>query len=360
MRDAEIVCAESPLRWLICLLVIGAVCSLSQPARAAKTDVIHLKNGDRITGDIKEMRLGEMRVNTDAMGYVLVKWANIDRIASDKYIQFETTTGSLYSGWIADFAADRSIRVRTEQGEQSVDFYSIVQIKPVKIKQNLWDRMDKTLQLGFSYTRASDILRWNVQSGIDYRTLRFATSLSLESFVTHNREGTASRRAKLDGSYTRYVGDRYFWYGSTGVEQNDELGIEERYQVAAGAGRFLWQRPGSEFSASLGVSANVEQSTGSSSAAGTTKENLEGVAQLDWTFFKLNVPRSRIGTNLQYFPGISDSGRNRANFTLNLRQEFVLDLFWNVELYASYDSRPPAGAISKEDYGVITSLQYDW
>ena len=48
------------------------------------------------------------------------------------------------------------------------------------------------------------------------------------------------------------------------------------------------------------------------------------------------------------------------NLNINLKQEFVEDLFLNLEFYGSYDSRPPVGAKSTTDYGVITSLQYEW
>jgi hypothetical protein len=31
-----------------------------------------------------------------------------------------------------------------------------------------------------------------------------------------------------------------------------------------------------------------------------------------------------------------------------------------MEFYGSYDSRPPTGAQSTTDYGVITSLEFEW
>ena len=35
-------------------------------------------------------------------------------------------------------------------------------------------------------------------------------------------------------------------------------------------------------------------------------------------------------------------------------------LNWNLEIYSSFDSQPPEGAFSGEDFGVITSLEYEW
>ena len=344
---------------LIC--IVAAACfSCPQYAGAAKTDVLHIKNGDRITGEIKEMQRGEMRIDTAASGEIRVKWDHIVRIESDKHIQFETIDGSIYSGSLADAAEEHGLRVKEPGGLAVLSYEDVVLVRPVKLKENLWDQMDKTLQVGFSYTQASDILRWNIQTEVAYKTLDFESKLAVESFVTNDRDGNDSRRAKIDLRYMDFVGERYFWYGSVGAERNDELGISERYLLGAGYGRFLWQRPVSELGASIGISANQERSTGSATQSATTTDNLEGVVALDWRHFRLNTPKSLVTAQLTWFPGITDAGRNRADLKLNMRQEFFVDLFWNVELYASHDSRPPAGAKSGDDWGIITSLEYEW
>ena len=110
----------------------------------------------------------------------------------------------------------------------------------------------------------------------------------------------------------------------------------------------------------VGIAANRESSIGDMTSAGSNETNMEGVLQIDWTYFKLNTPKSRISTQLQYYPGITDTGRHRANFNVNLRQEFLKDLFLNIKFFSSYDSKPPQGALSQEDYGIVTSLEYEW
>lgn len=42
------------------------------------------------------------------------------------------------------------------------------------------------------------------------------------------------------------------------------------------------------------------------------------------------------------------------------RQEFVEDLYLSITWYSSYDSTPPQSAVAKQDYGVVTSLEYHW
>jgi hypothetical protein len=61
---------------------------------------------------------------------------------------------------------------------------------------------------------------------------------------------------------------------------------------------------------------------------------------------------------LRVFPSLTDSGRWRASFDTNFRLEFVEDLFWNLDFYASYDSDPISIEGSTSDYGITSSLGY--
>ena len=343
-------------------LVLSAFVLLSvaaSPALADKTDVIYLQNGDRITGEIKELVLGEVRVETDDIGDISIKWNKIKSIDSDKAIQFELIDGRRFFGGISN-VQDGSLTVQSPANEYDLDMSSIIHLQPINRDQGIWERMDKHLRIGFSYTQASDVLRWNIATGLKFRALRYQTHLSFESFVTNIGQGADSRRANLTGSYYRYMGRRNFWFGSGSAQTNDELGIDRRFLLSTGFGRFLWQSQSSEMVGALGIAANRENSTGDTMSGGTNETNLEGVLELDWTFFKLSTPKSRINTQLQYYPGITDTGRHRVNLNLNLRQEFLKDLFWNVEFFSSFDNKPPQGAISREDYGVVTSLEYEW
>ena len=341
------------------LLSLTLLCVLMTPVWADKTDIIYLKNGDRITGEIKELLFGEVRVETDTIGDIQVNWSKIRGIQSDKSIRVETVDGMRYFGSISKVDED-SLIVDGASGPQVLDLKSIIHIQPIKQDQGFWEGLDKNLRVGFSFTRASDIMRWNVAAGLRHKALRYQTDLTFESFVTNNGGGADSRRANLTASYYRFRGNRNFWYGSGSVQQNDELGIDLRFLLSGGLGRFFVQSQRHELVGAVGIAANRENSTGDMTSSSTTDTQMEGVLQVDWTYFKLNTPKSRIKTRLQYYPGITDTGRTRANFNVTLSQEIFKDLNWNLEFYSSFDSKPPQGALSQEDYGVVTSIEYQW
>jgi hypothetical protein len=60
---------------------------------------------------------------------------------------------------------------------------------------------------------------------------------------------------------------------------------------------------------------------------------------------------------LTVFPSITDAGRVRADLEIGLRRELVTDLFIELSVYDSYDSKPPEDG-TDNDYGIVTSLGY--
>ncbi len=325
-----------------------------------KTDIIFMRNGDRVTGEILEMLQGQLRLDSVSMGVILIKWSDIDHIESTKYIQTELLDGSRVFGQVPASAQTGVMSVRTASGAvQPVDHKNVARLEPIKMKPSFWEKLDNSLSLGATYTKASDVLQWNVAARTKFRTRKYRTSLSFDSMITSNSDASKhSRRGELTADYSLLRPNRFFWFGSGSVQTNDELGIDKRYLATLGYARYVVQRQTSELVLGLGLAGNLESSIGDTTEESTNSANTEGVLQMQWTYFKLNSPKSNINALLQYYPGISDSGRDRANANLRLRQEFIKDLFWSINLYGSYDSKPPSGALAKTDYGMVTSLEY--
>jgi len=71
--------------------------------------IVYLKNGDRVTGEIKDLIRGEMRLKTDTFGTIYVKWQDVERIKTDRRLQVEQVSGQRYFGpALADNSPDRT------------------------------------------------------------------------------------------------------------------------------------------------------------------------------------------------------------------------------------------------------------
>ena len=57
-----------------------------------KTDIILMANGDRITGEIKQLEHGKLRVSTDSLGEIRIEWDDIEQIDSTYEFQSDRKT----------------------------------------------------------------------------------------------------------------------------------------------------------------------------------------------------------------------------------------------------------------------------
>ena len=150
------------------------------------------------------------------------------------------------------------------------------------------------------------------------------------------------------------------------LQKNDEFGIDLRASIGGGVGRILRENNNNRIEVLGGLLLNderlinTEEIVNLPSPIVTEEDNttLEGLIELNYDWFRFDTPELDIKSTLSLFPGITDSGRLRAEFDLRFRWEMVEDLFWEMEYYNNYDSGRESATESISDYGIITSLGY--
>ena len=75
------------------VLTVGLALALATEAAAQKTDVIVLRNGDRITGEIKGLVRGKLEVSTDNLSTVLITWVEVVELRTKRMFVVELITG---------------------------------------------------------------------------------------------------------------------------------------------------------------------------------------------------------------------------------------------------------------------------
>jgi hypothetical protein len=226
----------------------------------------------------------------------------------------------------------------------------IASMKPIRVDESFWHRIEGDVSAGIDFKSASDILLVNVASNLRLREEKYELSFGLNWNETSRTDDNDSSRADLSGDYTRFLEGRWFWKASAGLERNQELGIDLRTIISGTAGKYFIQTSTMRFEVNVGLAASLEDRTD-----GTKQDGVEGLIRSSFDIFKLNIPMTRLTANVNLFPGITQSGRLRVNTDITLRNEIFRDFFWDLSFYSSYDNQPAEGFVS-EDYGIITSL----
>ena len=218
------------------------------------------------------------------------------------------------------------------------------------------ERIDGDITLGYNYTKASDVAQLNVGLDLAYRDEQRILSADFNAVSSTSANNESSERANLSFNYIRLLRNRWD-AGATGLaETNDELGIDRRFSFGGGGGRFLRQTNRSSMLLVGGLQLTQEKAANIEG----TDESLEGYGSFTAEWFRYDEPELDFSTTLAVFPSLSDWGRVRANLDLRLKWEIVADLFWDITLYNSYDSDPPSLDADQNDFGVRTSVGWEF
>jgi hypothetical protein len=339
----------------ILILVLAVTSAMGSPALARdKTDVIQLTNGDRVTGEIKQLEHGILRLGTESMGEVQIEWDDIVRIKSDFGFQFERSDGQRITGTIVETPDQHEITLRSD--DLSVAFAHDELVRISQIDNSFWKRLQGSMTFGYSFTKASDVAQGNFGYRATHRTEKRSFALDGSTIVTSDQDNESTQRTNLSFSMTRFRKNRWFNTYLSGLESNDELGLNLRTSIGLGLGRYLQQTNSSEFGLIAGVIGTSETLEGDVSS----QENIEGLLALDYSRYIYDDPMLDLSSRLSIFPSITESGRMRAQFDINLRWEMFADLFWDLGYYNTYDSNPASGSESTNDYGVVTSIGWSF
>jgi hypothetical protein len=334
-----------------------AISVVSVTAQAApKTDIVVLVNGDRITGEIKQLFRGKLKISTDSAETIDIQWDKVATLQSQQRLQVELSSGEHFFG--SAEPSNDSGQLRLKDGPDAepliLPLISVVQIYPIDQGKRLAG-YDGYLTAGYSFTKANSLQEFAFSGGLSTTQERHRWSVDASTAVTTQQGPNDTQRFDVRGQFRRFLAQRYFWQSTLGFESNDELGLNLRTGLGAALGRYLAQSHYHEWALFVGANATNE-----SEIAAATRQNLEALFGTQFAFFQYDTPERTVNAELDLLPSLTDSGRIRADAKVVSRIEIVRDFFFELMLYGTYDNKPGANAKSNSDYGTEISLGYSF
>jgi hypothetical protein len=341
--------------WALAFLVLPNV--LSHTAWGFdrdKSDVVTLRNGNNISGDIISLRFGILRVKTNDMSTLSIQWPSVRSIASKFSFAVEIRDGTKIYGPIVTSTDGAQLMIGSGDDRTTIPIGDVERID--QYSPNFWKRINGNLAVGFSYTKSSAISVGSVNLDTSYRSTGTDASLAFSSNSTKSTNGVTTNRDVLSTNVLFLRQSRNFWGLIGSAERDQELGIDARLVGGAVLGRRLVQAPHTELTGTIGLVGAQEWIAGSSAARTST----EGVIGGAWRVFKFTDPETTLHLDLAVFPGISDSGRYRATGNFSLTFKITGDFTVGLTGYLSYDNRPPEPTAQTSDYGLTFNLGYSF
>ncbi|MCK5705686.1 MAG: DUF481 domain-containing protein [Cyclobacteriaceae bacterium] len=328
----------------------------SFPVLSQKTDRVLLDNNDWITGEIKKMDYGKVSFKTDAAGTIQIKWDRIYQIISDKYYEIGLGRGVMYYGSLDITKGDEKYKVLviTEEEELVIDMNRIVEITPIKNK--FWAKMDGNIDMGYSYTKGSEVKQWNSSFRLDYRPENSITTISANSIFTEQPERDATTKQDVSLSYKYLMKNNLAYTGFTALQQNSELGILLRSSLGVGLSKNWFRSNMQRFITTLGVIINRENASDDTQAS----INYEGLVRMEYRVFRYRDPEIDVTSYIDFYPSFTIKDRYRTDLDIKVKFEVFNDFYIGFTFYHNLDTKPPESAASKSDWGINSSIGYSF
>ncbi len=319
------------------------------------TDVIIMKNGDHLTGEIKGLNAGVLYMS---MQYILgtsqVQWSNVARLESKQLFLVKTEDGLVYTGTLntADTPSGRPMEIAVVEtsGKEVINSTRIVEMDTTSSK--FLQRFSGSINTGIIYSKGNQSTQYSLGSQITYPRPRWGAGASYNSTLSSSTGVTASTRNQLDADAFRLLRwDNWFYEGLGSFLQSSEQGIVRQATFGGGIGRYLKNSNAARVSLLGGF---VGQNTVYQSNINT--QNLgSGLIAANLQFFRFN----KTNGSLQAFfmPAVSEPGRVKFNLNAAYYIKLTGNLSWNVSFYGNWDNRPPNG-LSASDYGSNSGLSW--
>jgi len=339
-------------RWIPAALLTALVfTSTSSVATTHKRDdVVVLDNGDRLTGEVKGMNQGQLVLDTAHLGTLNIPWVHIHQITGAAEFEIVLADGDMVLGSIEPSSKTGMIAVLGREKRTELHKEQVVRVVP--IKKRFWGRFDGGVNLGYSYTKSSEVAQFSLNADVIARTEHQMTNLALNTIFTAQQVAENSTRLALAGAHTRFLEHNWFVEGQAGVIHNEELGLDLEVLLGGGGGRFLKRTNRNWVRVVGGLDIIREWPTGMYDP----ETNLEANISLDYILFKYSANNNYFRTGLTLFSGLTDWGRVRGNWNLHLNQTIVGNLSWSLNGYAGYDSDPVDPTAESEDWGLVLAL----
>ena len=337
----------------LALALAAVVAPGASPASAAKTDLVVLLNGDRITGEVKGLSHGKLDYSTDDAGRLSIEWVKVARMTSPHAFQVELGSGEKFIGLLSPPTRDGVVVIQGVRTD-TLRIESVVEIS--SLNAGLLQRVTSYLDLGFTLAKAHQATTFSLSGAADYRGSTIGSQLKFDSYAQGQESVPTTTRNSVRQTVSWYLPRRWSAVGLAQFEQNEELDLDHRVTGGGGMQRMLIHSNKMELGASAGLVGTQEQF--SSDAGRTTNASLEGLLGLSWRAYRFDRPKLDFSSAFALYPSISESGRMRGQLDVRLKYEVFTDFNAGILFTDTFDSRPPEANASKNDY--ITTLTIGW
>jgi hypothetical protein len=317
----------------------------------AQHDSLLLKNGDVMVGELKSMEKGVLTIETPySKNDFTVEWDKLKKIYSKSHFLITLTDGRRFNGSFRSVGNKDTVQIHNADGEDvKVRILNIVYLKG--LKSDFWSRLTASIDVGTSLTKANNLRQFNVSSNATYLADKWQLNIYYNDLRSKQDSIALTRRTDWGPTFKYFLQNDWFLNTSVTFLSNTEQALKLRTTGKAGAGKYLVHTNKKYFGLGGGLSFNNETFTNETPG----RESLEGYIGFELNFFDLE--NLDLLSDLSVYPSLTESGRWRSEFSLDLKYDLPLDFYIKLGTSIDFDNRP---AVVGNQFDYVGSFSIGW
>ena len=329
----------------LAVLLLSAEETLGQ-----RTDILELRNGDRITGEVQTLNRGILTYKTDDAGTLRVEWDKVVSISSFDVFEVQLSTNRKLFGSLVEGAEPRTVEVNGEVFAL-ISIVSITEISPTFV-----ERTSGYLDFGWTLAKANRAYTTHFNAEARYRGEKLGSTLNFSFYGQGQEDADVTRNATASLDLNRYFRDVWAARFFVSVSRDDAVDLELRSFLGSGVRGQIVRTNRMTASWTAGLVGVRELYLDEAASTLST----EFLAAADFSAFRLDSPELDLVLNLNTFTSLTESDRARADFDARIRYELFSDFFLALTLKLSYDTNPPSETALKSSYTSGLSVGWSW
>jgi len=306
------------------------------------TDIVVMKNGDKMTCEIRSLNQGQLTIKQDyASSTVVLDWEQVDHIQTNQPFVIVSTKGNASSGVLSESHDDRIVRVSGDE-TNSIAHNDVVSIE--QTGETFIRRLKGSIDLGTSFAKSNSQKNLTLQSDLTYQATTRFFSLSSSTQFTSQQKTNNTSETTVKTEYFRQLRESH-WYA--GGIANFLSSSEQQIDLRTTLGAALAVRPIYTNKTNLsfiGALAYTVEKDASNTTSTTNANSIDSAVAVQYSTFRFDS--TSFETNLWIYPSLTSPGRVRVTLNQDIYFKFYKDFYFRASFYNNYDNRPVIGAPS--------------
>lgn len=312
------------------------------------------KSGNILVGDLKEMSEGVVTMKTDySDSNFKIEWKKIEAVNTTSEYLISVFPDQRYNGALRMIGEDTVAIFQSGTRLKQAPLKDIVYLR--EIGKNYMKKFSAEMSVGLKISKAENASDYIMGTKLGYQAERWISEAKYDDTRSSRTKSKTIRRMEASLNYKYYL--KHNWHTITEVSlySNSEQNISMRTLGLVGIGRMIVQNDQWNWVVEGGITYNNENFR--SEDDNNFKNSSEGFIASEINLF--DFEKFELFSKTIAYPSLTDWGRFRLDYALDLKYKLPLSFFVKVGLLFNYDNRPVSDA-TRTDYVFQTTVGWNF